>query len=201
MDSTISTLAAETKSTCLDIAGFQSRMSDLEQRVITVEDHLNTVPERDQELLFLRSKLIDLEDRSRRDNTNQCRKTFLSLRPHLRQLEVKNELFEPARIWVTKNGQSKDFYNPEGLRLYLDDLSTTLMDLTTQNLPTDVTKDSLDALLPLISLEGRPPGGRETYQSGRDPARLSGPHDDRGKGLLAVAHYTQQMDRVNLALH
>ncbi|KAJ1210531.1 hypothetical protein NDU88_005894 [Pleurodeles waltl] len=38
MDSTISTLAAETKSMCLDIAGFQSRVSDLEQRVVAVED-------------------------------------------------------------------------------------------------------------------------------------------------------------------
>ncbi|KAJ1113916.1 hypothetical protein NDU88_002156 [Pleurodeles waltl] len=33
-----------------------------------MDDHLNTMPERDQELLFLCSKLIDLEDRSRRDN-------------------------------------------------------------------------------------------------------------------------------------
>ncbi|KAJ1211096.1 hypothetical protein NDU88_006457 [Pleurodeles waltl] len=65
MDSTISTLAAETKSIRLDIAGFQSKVSDLEQRVIAVEDQLNTVPKRDQELLFLCSKLSDLEDRSR----------------------------------------------------------------------------------------------------------------------------------------
>ncbi|KAJ1126778.1 hypothetical protein NDU88_005184 [Pleurodeles waltl] len=50
----------------LDIAGFQSRVSDLEQRVIAVEDHLNTIPEWDQELLC--SKLIDLEDRGSRDN-------------------------------------------------------------------------------------------------------------------------------------
>ncbi|KAJ1213713.1 hypothetical protein NDU88_001345 [Pleurodeles waltl] len=68
MDSTMSTLAAETKSICLDIASFQSRMTGLEQCVTAMEDHLNTVPERDQELLFLRSKLIDLEDRSHRDN-------------------------------------------------------------------------------------------------------------------------------------
>ncbi|KAJ1093672.1 hypothetical protein NDU88_006770 [Pleurodeles waltl] len=68
MDSTISTLVAETKSICLDIAGFQSTVSDLEQHVVAVEDHLNTVPDRDQELLFLPSKLVDLEDRSRRDN-------------------------------------------------------------------------------------------------------------------------------------
>ncbi|KAJ1123154.1 hypothetical protein NDU88_001627 [Pleurodeles waltl] len=66
MDSTISALAAETKSMRLNKAGFQSRFSDLEQRVVAVEDHLNTAPDRDQELLFLHSKLVDLEDRSHR---------------------------------------------------------------------------------------------------------------------------------------
>lgn len=33
-----------------------------------MEDRLDTVQDRDQELLFLRRKLIDLEDHSRRDN-------------------------------------------------------------------------------------------------------------------------------------
>ncbi|KAJ1115741.1 hypothetical protein NDU88_003963 [Pleurodeles waltl] len=46
----------------------QSRDSDLEQRVVAVVDRPNTVPDRDRELLFLRSKLVDLEDRSCRDN-------------------------------------------------------------------------------------------------------------------------------------
>ncbi|KAJ1175400.1 hypothetical protein NDU88_000688 [Pleurodeles waltl] len=68
MNSTISTLAAENKSIRLDIAGFKSRVSGLEQRAAAVEDHLNTIPEWDQELLFLCSKLINLEDRSCRDN-------------------------------------------------------------------------------------------------------------------------------------
>ncbi|KAJ1168811.1 hypothetical protein NDU88_000724 [Pleurodeles waltl] len=70
MDSTIPVLAAETKSICLEITGSQSKVSEagLKQRVTAVEDHLNTIPKQDQELLFLRSKLIDLEDRSRRDN-------------------------------------------------------------------------------------------------------------------------------------
>ncbi|KAJ1152983.1 hypothetical protein NDU88_005755 [Pleurodeles waltl] len=129
--------------------------------------------------------------------TNEHLKAFLSLRPGLRQLEVKYGIFELAHIWVTKNGQSKDFYDPEDLRLYLDDLSTTLMDLTPQNMPADVTKDFLVALLPLIPLEGRPVGARKTHQRGRDLVRLSRPHDDRDKVLLAVEHYTQQMDRDN----
>ncbi|KAJ1157920.1 hypothetical protein NDU88_010617 [Pleurodeles waltl] len=68
MDSTISTLAIETKSILSDIASFQSRMTGLEQHGTAVEGHLNTVPDREQEHLFLCSKLIDLEDRSHRDN-------------------------------------------------------------------------------------------------------------------------------------
>ncbi|KAJ1112857.1 hypothetical protein NDU88_001118 [Pleurodeles waltl] len=70
MNSAISSLATEMKSILLDIAGFQTRVSGLEQRVATVEDHLNTTPDRDQELLYLHSKLIDLEDRSCRDNVS-----------------------------------------------------------------------------------------------------------------------------------
>ncbi|KAJ1163630.1 hypothetical protein NDU88_004086 [Pleurodeles waltl] len=45
-------------------------------------------------------------------DTNERRKAFLALRPRLRQLEMKYGLFDPARMWVTKNGVSKDFYNP-----------------------------------------------------------------------------------------
>ncbi|KAJ1215648.1 hypothetical protein NDU88_003256 [Pleurodeles waltl] len=43
-------------------------MTGLEQRVTAMEDHLNTVQDQDQELLYLRSKLIDLKERSHRDN-------------------------------------------------------------------------------------------------------------------------------------
>ncbi|KAJ1150275.1 hypothetical protein NDU88_003070 [Pleurodeles waltl] len=67
MDNAIISLTAETKSMGLDIVGFQSRASGLEQRVATVKG-ITTFQGRDQELLYLRSKLIDLEDRSRRDN-------------------------------------------------------------------------------------------------------------------------------------
>ncbi|KAJ1182192.1 hypothetical protein NDU88_007386 [Pleurodeles waltl] len=68
MDPNISTLMAETKSIQMNIAGFQNRVMDLQHRISVAEDHLNTLTERDQELLFLQSKVIDLEDRSRRDN-------------------------------------------------------------------------------------------------------------------------------------
>ncbi|KAJ1189078.1 hypothetical protein NDU88_005829 [Pleurodeles waltl] len=69
MNSSISTFTAKTKSICMDIVGFQNHMTDLEHRVTVVEDQLNNLPERDQELLILRRKLIDLEGWSQRDNS------------------------------------------------------------------------------------------------------------------------------------
>ncbi|KAJ1089077.1 hypothetical protein NDU88_002230 [Pleurodeles waltl] len=68
MDNAMASLTAETKSMRLDIAGFQSQVLGLEQRVLTVKTHITSFTDRDQELLYLRSKPIDLEDRSRRDN-------------------------------------------------------------------------------------------------------------------------------------
>ncbi|KAJ1176364.1 hypothetical protein NDU88_001646 [Pleurodeles waltl] len=59
-----------------------------------------------------------------KETNNRCM-AFLALRPQLRQLEVKYGLFDPARMWITKNGISKDFYNPEDLRAFLDGLSLT----------------------------------------------------------------------------
>ncbi|KAJ1135356.1 hypothetical protein NDU88_001796 [Pleurodeles waltl] len=70
MDNAITSLTAETKSMRLDIAGFQSRVSGLEQHVETVEGHVTTFQDRDQELLYLHSKLIVLEDRSHRDTVH-----------------------------------------------------------------------------------------------------------------------------------
>ncbi|KAJ1211102.1 hypothetical protein NDU88_006463 [Pleurodeles waltl] len=43
--------------------------------------------------------------------TAERRKAFLSLRTRLRHLDVKFGLFEPARMWITKNGESRNFYD------------------------------------------------------------------------------------------
>ncbi|KAJ1129779.1 hypothetical protein NDU88_008144 [Pleurodeles waltl] len=67
-DAAINSLTMETKSMRSDIARFQSRVTGLEHLVLTLESHMNTVQDRDQDLLYLRSKITDLEDRSRRDN-------------------------------------------------------------------------------------------------------------------------------------
>ncbi|KAJ1127670.1 hypothetical protein NDU88_006065 [Pleurodeles waltl] len=68
MDSAMVSMAAETKSIRTEIASFQTCILGLEQRVSKAEAHASSFQDRDQELLFLRSKLTDLEDRSRRDN-------------------------------------------------------------------------------------------------------------------------------------
>ncbi|KAJ1135553.1 hypothetical protein NDU88_001992 [Pleurodeles waltl] len=68
MDTATASLTAETKSMSLDIAGFQAQVTGLDQQVTSVETHIASWVDRDQELLYLRSKLINLEDRSRRNN-------------------------------------------------------------------------------------------------------------------------------------
>ncbi|KAJ1123095.1 hypothetical protein NDU88_001568 [Pleurodeles waltl] len=68
MDGAMVSLTAETKSIRMDVASFQTYVLGLEQRVTTVEAQAAYFLDRDQELLFLHSKLTDLEDRSRRDN-------------------------------------------------------------------------------------------------------------------------------------
>ncbi|KAJ1210478.1 hypothetical protein NDU88_005842 [Pleurodeles waltl] len=64
MDNAMVSLAAETKSIRMEIASFQTRVLGVSK----VEAHASSFQDRDQELLFLRSKLTDLEDRSRGDN-------------------------------------------------------------------------------------------------------------------------------------
>ncbi|KAJ1137642.1 hypothetical protein NDU88_004040 [Pleurodeles waltl] len=68
MDASIFSLTLETKSIRSDIASFQSQVMGLEHRMGTLETQMATIQGRDQDFLYLRSKVTDLEDRSRRDN-------------------------------------------------------------------------------------------------------------------------------------
>ncbi|KAJ1151691.1 hypothetical protein NDU88_004471 [Pleurodeles waltl] len=68
MDASMTSLTLETKSMRSDIAGFQSRVIGLEQRMGSLETQVAMSQDRDQDLLYLRSKLTDMEDRSQRDN-------------------------------------------------------------------------------------------------------------------------------------
>ncbi|KAJ1112740.1 hypothetical protein NDU88_001001 [Pleurodeles waltl] len=52
-DTKISDLAAETKSILTHITGFQDKVEGVERRLAAVEDRLNTIPDRDQEPLYL----------------------------------------------------------------------------------------------------------------------------------------------------
>ncbi|KAJ1127744.1 hypothetical protein NDU88_006137 [Pleurodeles waltl] len=73
MDKAMVALTAETRSMCLDKAGFQSQVSGLDQRVTTVETQVAFWTDRDLELSHLRSKLTDLVDRSRSNNVRLLR--------------------------------------------------------------------------------------------------------------------------------
>ncbi|KAJ1158273.1 hypothetical protein NDU88_010966 [Pleurodeles waltl] len=293
VDTSISSLTLETKSMRSDIAGFQSRVTGLEHRMESLETQIATSRDRDQDLLYLRSKLTDLEDSSRRDNirllgipeheegtdiqtflssifpklislgfdpplefqrahrvgpklpdtslrprpiiacllhhnqtrqilqaarnhspfrigqydiqitadyskdTNERRKAFLALRPRLRQLEMKYGLFDPTRMWVTKNGISKDFYNPEELSLFLDSFQHQPMDYVNSSHPQDVIgEDEGGGILPPgPEKESSTHHDTDTCQRGRDPERLARWHGDRGQVLHAMAVYTELSER------
>ncbi|KAJ1214204.1 hypothetical protein NDU88_001830 [Pleurodeles waltl] len=290
MDNAMASLMAETKSISLDIAGFQSRVMGLEQRVTMVEAQVATSQDRDQILLYLRSKLADLEDRSRRDNirflgfpeaiegedmhsflrealpkltgitfdpplefhrahrlipkrpgetahprpiiacllrhrqaqqliqrarshglcqmngqeirisadfskeTSKRRRAFLALRPRLCQMEVKYGLFELTRMWVTKNGVSQDFYDPEDLRSFLDSLLP--MDTSAPFPPRDssVTDPSTLPQGPAPGVSGSDHHPTVSHPRGRDLERFRNSHDDRGQVLHAMALHTQVAD-------
>ncbi|KAJ1188567.1 hypothetical protein NDU88_005328 [Pleurodeles waltl] len=68
LDSRISELTVASSSIRADIAGFRETVHNLDQRLTIVEDHVEVLPGQEAELRSLRAKVIDLEDRSRRDN-------------------------------------------------------------------------------------------------------------------------------------
>ncbi|KAJ1123155.1 hypothetical protein NDU88_001628 [Pleurodeles waltl] len=55
----------------------------------------------------------------------------------------------------------EDFYDPEDLRLYLDDLTPKSMDPPPQTLPTDVPQNSPDSMLQLTSSDVDPSRQRD----------------------------------------
>ncbi|KAJ1180671.1 hypothetical protein NDU88_005889 [Pleurodeles waltl] len=71
----MASITEDTKSMCL------------RQRLTTVETQAALVPDRDQELLYLNNKVIDLEDRSRRDNVH-----FLGFWENMEEADVQSFL-------------------------------------------------------------------------------------------------------------
>ncbi|KAJ1161825.1 hypothetical protein NDU88_002306 [Pleurodeles waltl] len=207
MDSARVALTAETRSMRLDIAGFQSQISGLDQRVATVETQVASWTDRDQELLHLHSKLIDVEDRSCRNNVRllgflegiegeDMFSYFLSLRTRLRHPDVKFSLFEPGRMWTTKNGKSLNFYNPEDLRAFLEGLhdQSQTMEMTAQT-PLDIRDLPSGAGHPVTVSETEGRFTIDPQTRGRDLERLTKNYDDRDKVLQGMAMHTQISDR------
>ncbi|KAJ1203327.1 hypothetical protein NDU88_007114 [Pleurodeles waltl] len=87
MVSNMTALTAKTKFIRLNITGFQNHVTGLEKLVTMMEDHLNTALERDQEFVFLRNKVIDLEDRSQRGKAR-----FFGIPKHIGRPDVKGFL-------------------------------------------------------------------------------------------------------------
>ncbi|KAJ1148472.1 hypothetical protein NDU88_001307 [Pleurodeles waltl] len=132
--------------------------------------------------------------------TADRRRAFLSLRAQLRRLDVKFGLFEPARMWITKNGESQNFYNPEDLRAFLESLQdqmqgqTQSMETTAQTAqPAQGPPSGASRSAPASELEVR--STTDPLTRGRDLERLAKSHDDRGQVLQAVAMHTQLSDR------
>ncbi|KAJ1186901.1 hypothetical protein NDU88_003681 [Pleurodeles waltl] len=68
MDLKITDLTLASSSIRADIAGFRETVTNLDQRLSAVEDHIAATPDQEEELKSLRAKLTELEDQSRRDN-------------------------------------------------------------------------------------------------------------------------------------
>ncbi|KAJ1146582.1 hypothetical protein NDU88_012848 [Pleurodeles waltl] len=64
MDLKISDLSSASTSIQANIASFQVTVTDLDQRLTTIKDHIAAMPEQDTEMQFLQAKITDLEDRS-----------------------------------------------------------------------------------------------------------------------------------------
>ncbi|KAJ1210477.1 hypothetical protein NDU88_005841 [Pleurodeles waltl] len=98
-------------------------------------------------------------------------------------------------MWITKNGASKDFYDPEDLRSFLDGLSLTDSSTSTPHRDTTVADQNTP------SHDLAPGGSGSAHQislpcpRGRDLERLLHSHDDRGQVLHAVALHAQLADR------
>ncbi|KAJ1217771.1 hypothetical protein NDU88_005361 [Pleurodeles waltl] len=62
MDLKITDLTLASSSIRADIAGFRETANNLDQHLSTVEDHIATTPDQEEELKSLRAKLTELED-------------------------------------------------------------------------------------------------------------------------------------------
>ncbi|KAJ1140603.1 hypothetical protein NDU88_006952 [Pleurodeles waltl] len=111
MDLRITDLTLASFSIRADKAGFRETVTNLDQRLSAVEDHVAAIPDQEEELRSLRAKLTDLEDRSRRDNVRFFSipeqkegsdiKAFLSslLTDHFDRVFAASRIPERAQDW------------------------------------------------------------------------------------------------------
>ncbi|KAJ1192383.1 hypothetical protein NDU88_001690 [Pleurodeles waltl] len=123
-------------------------------------------------------------------------KAFLSFRTQLRRLEVKFGLFEPARMWITKNGESRNFYDPEDLRTFLEGLQDQTQSMEMPPNPPQTTRSPLQSTsYPIPAPEPEMRSTTDAQSRGRDFERLAKSYDDRGQILQAVVMHTQLSER------
>ncbi|KAJ1083406.1 hypothetical protein NDU88_003565 [Pleurodeles waltl] len=84
MDLKISDLSVASTSIRADIACFPVTVTDLDQHLTTIEDHIAALPEREKEMQSLRAKITDLEDRRQRDNVR-----FFGIQEHKEGPNIK----------------------------------------------------------------------------------------------------------------
>ncbi|KAJ1155866.1 hypothetical protein NDU88_008591 [Pleurodeles waltl] len=95
-------------------------------------------------------------------------------------------------MWFTKNGVSKDFYDPEDLQMFLGGLQhqTKSMDTASSIRP----QDPLGPLPGVASSASAPEDtewpATDSHPSERDLEILKKIYDDRGQVLQAVAKHT-----------
>ncbi|KAJ1143977.1 hypothetical protein NDU88_010279 [Pleurodeles waltl] len=121
--------------------------------------------------------------------TNEKRKAFFPLRLRLRQLNIKFRLLEPAKIGITADGESKDFFDPADLRSFLDNISAQPVDqepgvLTTNTpLPRDFTS--------LLAVDAGDPRIQTATQKRSRVLDRPSSQDGRDLALQAMADITQ----------
>ncbi|KAJ1088237.1 hypothetical protein NDU88_001395 [Pleurodeles waltl] len=114
--------------------------------------------------------------------TADRRRAFLSLCTRLRHLDVKFGLFEQARMWITENGESRTFYDPEDLKIFLEGLHdpTQPMEAAAQ-FPQDTQGQARGAGQPETVLDTNGRSTTDPQARGRDLERLANIFDDRAK--------------------
>ena len=98
-------------------------------------------------------------------------------------------------MWITKDGHSKDFFNPVDLREYLDSFSSQSMDTSCPHTVTTTDRPSALPSLEALVMEQRGRTEGKKWNRNNDINRRSHPQKDRDTALLAATKITQDNSR------